>query len=121
MANALNWFDIPVTDIDRATKFYNTVLATELQSVEIPDGFVMGMFPAEDGIGGAVIKGEGYTPSAEGSVIYLNAGADLSDALGRVEAAGGQVLLPKTDIGENGYVAFLLDPEGNKVGLHSMG
>ena len=81
----------------------------------------MAMFPAEDGISGAVIKAEGYTPSADGSVIYLNAGADLSDALGRVEAAGGQVLVPKTGIGENGFFAFLLDTEGNKVGLHSMG
>jgi predicted enzyme related to lactoylglutathione lyase len=120
MANALNWFEIPATDMDRATSFYNTVLGCELQPWEMPDGSVMAMFPAEDGVGGAVIQGEGYTPSAEGSIIYLNAGADLSDALGRVEAAGGQVVLPKTDIGENGYVAYLLDTEGNKVGLHSM-
>lgn len=82
---------------------------------------MMAMFPAEDGVSGAVIKAEGYTPSAEGSIIYLNAGADLSDALGRVEAAGGLVVAPKTGIGENGYVAFFLDTEGNKVGLHSMG
>ena len=121
MASALNWFEIPATDYDRAVKFYNTVLASELQPMDMGDGPLMAMFPAEDGISGAVIKAEGYTPSADGSVIYLNAGADLSDALGRVEAAGGQVLVPKTGIGENGFFAFLLDTEGNKVGLHSMG
>ena len=120
MANALNWFEIPATDIGRATQFYNSVLATELQTMsDMPGDYVMAMFPAEDGVSGAVIAGEGYTPSAEGSVIYLNAGADLSDSLGRVEAAGGQIIQPKTDIGENGFIAYLLDTEGNKVGLHS--
>ncbi len=121
MANALNWFEIPATDYERAVKFYNAVLATELQPWDMPDGSKMAMFPAEDGVSGAVIEAEGYTPSTEGSVIYLNAGPDLSDALGRVEAAGGKVLVPKTDIGENGFFAFFLDSEGNKVGLHSNG
>ena len=121
MANALNWFEIPALDYGRAEKFYNTILATELVPMEGMEGFQMGMFPAEDGVSGAVIQAEGYTPGADGAVIYLNAGADLSDALGRVEAAGGQVLVPKTDIGDNGFFAFLLDTEGNKVGLHSMG
>jgi len=83
--------------------------------------FQMSMFPAEDGVGGGVIRGEGYVPSAEGTVVYLNAGDDLNVVLGRVQAAGGQVLLPKTSIGSNGYMAFFLDTEGNKVGLHSMG
>ena len=121
MANALNWFEIPAADYARAVKFYNTVLDCELQAWDMGDDAEMAMFPAEDGVGGGVIKAEGYTPSSEGSVIYLNAGPDLSVALARVEAAGGQVLLPKTSIGENGFIAFILDTEGNKVGLHSMG
>ncbi|UCG24974.1 MAG: VOC family protein [Chloroflexota bacterium] len=122
MANALNWFEIPASDFARAKKFYNTIFEFELLTDMDPgEGFEMGMFPAQDGVGGAVIQGEGYTPSAEGSLVYLNAGEDLSDVLGRVEAAGGQVIMPKTSIGENGFVAYFKDSEGNRVGLHSMG
>ena len=120
MANALNWFEIPASDYGRAEKFYNAIFATELVRMDGMEGYQMGMFPAEDGVSGGVIEGEGYVPSAEGSLVYLNAGDDLSDVLARVEAAGGQVILPKTSIGENGFMAYFLDTEGNKVGLHSM-
>jgi predicted enzyme related to lactoylglutathione lyase len=120
MANALNWFEIPATDIQRGIKFYNTILETELVPMEAGDGFPMGMFPAEDGVSGAVISGEGYTPSTDGSLVYLNGGDDLTTVLNRVESAGGKIMMPKTDIGENGFVAFFIDSEGNKVGLHSM-
>lgn len=121
MANAVNWFEIPVSDFQRAEKFYNTILAVDLVSMEASEGYRMGMFPAEAGVGGALMQGEGYVPSAEGTIVYLNGGDDLSIALNRVEAAGGQVIVPKTSIGENGYFAFFMDTEGNKVGLHSMG
>jgi predicted enzyme related to lactoylglutathione lyase len=121
MANALNWFEIPATDFERAKKFYNTIFEFELVLMEMSDGFPMGMFPAEDGVSGAVIQGEGYTPSAEGSVVYLNGGDDLNTVLNKVESAGGKIAMPKTDIGENGFVAYFIDTEGNKVGLHSMG
>jgi predicted enzyme related to lactoylglutathione lyase len=121
MANTLNWFEIPATDFKRALKFYNAIFETELDSKEMSDGFPMGMFPAEDGVGGAIIAGEGYIPSAKGSVVYLNGGEDLNDVLNRVETAGGQVVLAKMDIGENGFVAFFMDSEGNRVGLHSNG
>lgn len=120
MANALNWFEIPASDIKRAINFYNAILDTELESMEMSEDFPMGMFPSEDGVSGAVISGEGYTPSAEGSLVYLNGGDDLNDVLNRVEAAGGQVVSAKMDIGENGFVAFFMDTEGNRVGLHSM-
>ncbi len=121
MANAINWFEIPALDIKRAINFYNTIFDIELVSMEGGDGFPMGMFPVEDGVSGAVIAGEGYTPSAQGSIVYLNGGDDLNTVLDRVVAAGGQVELAKMDIGENGFVAFFKDTEGNKVGLHSMG
>ena len=121
MANALNWFEIPASDIERATKFYNAIFAIEMAPFDAMEGFQMVMFPAEDGVGGGIVQGEGYTPSAEGSLVYLNGGDDLSDVLGRVEAAGGQVVLPKTSIGENGFMAYFKDSEGNRVGLHSMG
>jgi len=121
MANALNWFEIPASDIKRAMKFYSTIFGVEMSSMEAMPGFTMAMFPAEDGVGGAVLQGEGYTPSTEGTLVYLNGGEDLSAVLNKVEGAGGQVLMPKTDIGENGFMAFFKDTEGNKVGLHSMG
>lgn len=121
MTNALNWFEIPANDIERAKKFYNRIFETELVPMEAGDGFPMGMFPAEDGVSGAVIQGEGYTPSAEGSVVYLNGGDDLNTVLNKVESAGGKIAKPKTNIGENGFIAYFIDTEGNKVGLHSMG
>ena len=52
-------------------------------------------------------------------MIYLNANPDLSDALSRVEQAGGKVTMPKTGIGENGFMAFFIDTEGNRMGMHS--
>jgi predicted enzyme related to lactoylglutathione lyase len=120
MANALNWFEIPASDIKRAGKFYGTILGADLTIAEMMPGYQMAMLPGEDGVGGALLQGEGYTPSTEGSLVYLNGGEDLAVALGRVEGAGGKVLVPKTSIGENGFFAFILDSEGNKVGLHSM-
>ena len=92
-----------------------------MEPFESMPGFQMAMLPYESGkgIGGGIVQGEGYAPSTDGTLVYLNGGKDLSVPLGRVEAAGGQVLLPKTDIGENGFTAYFLDSEGNKVGLHS--
>jgi predicted enzyme related to lactoylglutathione lyase len=121
MADALNWFEIPVNDFGRAKKFYEEIFGFELTTMEMSDGFPMGMFPSEEGVGGAIIQGEGYTPSGTGTIVYLNAGDDLSNVLNKVEAVGGKVLMPKTDIGENGFAAFFRDSEGNRVGLHSMG
>ena len=92
-----------------------------MSTIEAMPGYVMAMFPAQDGVGGALITGEGYVPSQEGVVVYLNGGDDLNTVLSKVEDAGGKVAMPKTDIGENGFVAYMIDPEGNKVGLHSMG
>ncbi len=120
MANALNWFEIPVSDMDRALKFYNTILGAEMSTMEAMPGFTMAMFPAEDGVGGALLQGDGYVPSTEGAVVYLNGGENLSTVLDKVEGAGGSVAVPKMDIGENGFIAFFMDTEGNKVGLHSM-
>ena len=71
------------------------------------------------GIGGCIIQGEGYEPSATGSLVYLNGGDDLSIPLSKVEAAGGKILLSKTGIGPNGFMAYFTDTEGNKVGLHA--
>jgi len=121
MKNAINWFEIPVRDFDRAKKFYETIFGSEMQLMEM-DGMKSAFFPAdlENGIGGCIIQGDGYEPSVKGSLIYLNGGEDLSVPLSKIEAAGGKIILPKTAIGENGFMAYFNDTEGNKVGLHSM-
>jgi predicted enzyme related to lactoylglutathione lyase len=71
-------------------------------------------------VGGAIVQSDGYVPAANGSVVYLNGGDDLNVPLSRVEKAGGKVLLPKTPLGPNGFMALFLDTEGNKIGFHSM-
>lgn len=121
MANAINWFEIPAQDFDRAKDFYSNVLAGELH-VEEMMGTKMAFLPTEgDGaVGGAVCAGEMYKPSSDGAVVYLNGGDDLSTPLSRVEEAGGKVLMPKTKISDEiGYMAFFSDSEGNKLAFHS--
>jgi len=119
MANAVNWFELPASNFDRAVKFYSDVLDTDLKKTNMM-GLDMAFFPAEDGVGGAVVSGDGYAPNENGSIVYLNGGEDLSDPLSRIETSGGKVLVPKTAIGENGFIAQFLDCEGNRVALHSM-
>ncbi len=122
MKNAINWFEIPVKNFDKTKKFYETILDVDMPIME-EMGMKSAFFPAEmesGGIGGCIIQGEGYEPSPEGSLVYLNGGNDLGVPLSKVEAAGGKILLPKTAIGPNGFMAHFTDIEGNKVGLHSM-
>jgi predicted enzyme related to lactoylglutathione lyase len=119
MRDVLNWFEIPVDNIERAAKFYGAIFDTTLEINRGPD-FASASFPHNGGVGGGLVAGEGYTPNAFGALIYLNANPDLSLVLARVKAAGGQVIKPKTDIGENGFYALIFDSEGNRVGLHSV-
>ncbi|MEX0274273.1 MAG: VOC family protein [Flavobacteriaceae bacterium] len=121
MTNAISWFEIPATNYERAKKFYSTVLATEIQDSHMPDA-KYGVFPYDNdnnAVGGGLVEMEGLAPSKEGVTVYLNGGNDLAEPLGRVETAGGKIVMPKTDIGENGYIAHFIDTEGNKVALHS--
>jgi hypothetical protein len=118
MANAINWFEIPVSDMERAARFYSAIFGVELATMETM-GMLMSFFPAENGVGGALVKSADHIPSTAGAVLYLNGGDDLAPVLERVDSAGGTVVMPKTGIGENGFIAFFTDTEGNKVGLHS--
>lgn len=122
MLNTINWFEIPVKDFNRAKAFYETLLGEAVQEMPHPQ-FKYGMLPCEmqnGGIGGGLVEGEGFEPSMTGSLIYLNGGDDLSIPLSKVEAAGGKILLPKTSLGPNGFMAHFVDTEGNKMALHSM-
>jgi uncharacterized protein len=120
--NALSWFEIPAADFERARGFYSRIFDFDMPAMPM-GGTMMGMFLHETGkgIGGAIVHGEGATPSAQGTMVYLSGGRDLATVLARVEAAGGKVLVGKTPITpEYGYYAHFLDTEGNRVGLHSM-
>jgi predicted enzyme related to lactoylglutathione lyase len=118
--HAVSWFELPVSDLERATAFYATTLGVELGDIAEADDRRFAMFPAEDGVSGALVQGEGYVPSMEGALVFLNAGDALQPVVDRVEAAGGRVLLPRMDMGEWGVAAFVVDTEGNKVALHAM-
>ncbi|MFH1197212.1 MAG: VOC family protein [bacterium] len=120
MANVINWFEIPVEDIDRASKFYAEVLGGELSQMEMA-GIKMAFLPMQgEGVGGALCQSDAYKPSTDGTLVYLNGGGDLSVPLARVENAGGKIILPKTLITEEiGYMAMFIDCEGNKVAFHS--
>ena len=121
MKNAINWFEIPVKNFNRAKKFYETILGAKMQPMEM-GGMKSAFFPADlqNGIGGCITKAEGYVPSKTGALIYLNGGNDLAKPLSKVAKAGGKVVMPKTAIGQNGFMAHFTDTEGNKVALHSM-
>lgn len=120
--HAINWFEIPVTDFDRAKKFYETLFNAEIMEMPFPDG-KYGMLPCDmqnGAVGGGIVQGEGFVPSETGTIVYLNGGEDLSVALAKVEGAGGKIIIPKMSIGENGFMAHFNDTEGNRVALHSM-
>ncbi len=121
MTNSINWFEIPVTDFARAKKFYEILFDAEIMEMPFPGG-KYGMLPCDmqNGVGGGIVQGEGFTPSDKGTVVYLNGGDDLNVPLSRIENAGANILLPKTAIGQNGFMAHFIDTEGNRVALHSM-
>jgi predicted enzyme related to lactoylglutathione lyase len=122
MQHLINWIEIPATDLKRAATFYKQVLGMELKEVDM-FGTRMAFFP-NDGtnVSGALVKGADYIPSGEGPLVYLNGGNDLELQLSKVEAAGGKVVVEKTQISqEMGYFAIFIDCEGNKMALHSIG
>ena len=120
MNNLISIVEIPVTDFSRAVKFYQAISGLAIEEMEM-DGNQMGILPNEEGtVNVVLVKGKDYNPTADGAVIYLNAGSDLQAMLNKVEQNGGQVIFPKTEISpEMGYFALFIDTEGNKLGLHS--
>lgn len=125
MQNAISWFEIPTTDIDRAQKFYETIFGISMMPMEMPN-IKMRMFPLDDmmtQVGGALCDSGGFhKPSAtDGPLIYLNGNPDVQNVLDKVEAAGGKIIVPKTEISpEYGFMGVFIDTEGNRIGLHSV-
>lgn len=118
-ANPVNWFEIPVTDISRARKFYEAILQLEIPETEMGPN-KMGWFPMEMdrmGAAGTLIQGDGYTPSHAGSLVYLNVDS-IDPTLEAITNAGGKTLVPRTSIGEHGFIAHFEDTEGNRIALH---
>jgi uncharacterized protein len=119
MQNAINWFEIPVSDLDRAVAFYEAVLGVKLRR-EVFGGRPMAIFPYSDGgVGGALLHDPRRAPSADGSILYLHVGDRLEQALASAKQAHGEVVLPKTHIGDPGHIGIVRDTEGNLVGLHA--
>ncbi len=120
--NMVGWFEIPVSDMDRAKLFYDTVFDIEVQ-VQDFGGTLMAWFPfaeGKEGASGSLIKNEAYSPSENKGVLVYFASNDVNNEMNRVEAAGGKIVQQKTQISPDiGYMAIFIDSEGNRVALHS--
>lgn len=123
--NVLTWFEIPVTDLDRARIFYETIL--DIEMIEREDNGDKGIFfpfdpnviQASSGrVTGVLAKSSGNQPSANGTLIYLNASPMIQDVLDRVVQAGGSIVSGKFKI-PAGYIAVIGDTEGNRLGLYA--
>jgi predicted enzyme related to lactoylglutathione lyase len=121
MTNPVNWFEIYVQDIARAKVFYESVFDIHLTKLENTE-FEIWAFPIREGgsgASGALIKIPGY-PSGNNSVIVYFSCADCAVEAERATKSGGQIETPKKSVGQFGYIALVIDTEGNVIGLHSM-
>jgi predicted enzyme related to lactoylglutathione lyase len=119
MNNPVSWFEIPVTDMDRAKQFYETIFGYEITLNEMGNA-KMGWFPFDHtapGSTGTLIQNENYTPSYHGSLVYFSVPI-IDDVLAKVESAGGKIINHKFSIGEYGFCGHFEDTEGNRVALH---
>ena len=117
--NPVNWFEIPVNDLARAKSFYESILGIELTESEMGP-IKIASFPMEQGAAGAagsLMKGDAYTPSQDGTMVYLHVD-DIEVTLGKINDSGGKTLMPKMNIGQHGFMAQFEDSEGNRVALH---
>jgi uncharacterized protein len=123
-ADTLCWTDIPVTDLDRAIKFYSAVLGHEVRKMS-EGGFEYGLLPHEEQNASRCLCVSGDSvgtknePSQSGPLIYLSVEGRLGDAVKAARANGGKVLEDKQQIGPHGFRALIIDSEGNRVALHS--
>jgi predicted enzyme related to lactoylglutathione lyase len=116
---AINWFEIPVTNLERAARFYETVLATTLKR-EVFFGVPHAVFATDGRSTGALIFDPKRKPSGDGTVLYLAANHRLDECAARVAGAGGKMIVPRTELGGAGAFVILEDTEGNQVGLHTI-
>ena len=122
MKHLINWAEIPAKDFERAKEFYTTILGG-ITFHEMPMGDARyALFPSEDKFNtGAIVQSPYHIPSSDGIVIYFDGGKDMNIILNKVENAGGEVIMPKTFMGqEAGYAGVFIDSEGNKIGLQHL-
>jgi predicted enzyme related to lactoylglutathione lyase len=122
--NIVGWFEIPVSNMAKAMKFYETVFDLKLNPSNMGP-FEMAIFPMAEkapGAAGALVFHKEYKPSSDGTLVYFTSpSGDLNNELAKIESAGGRVFRPKTLIAEDiGYLAIFGDTEGNRLALHSM-
>ncbi|MFO1267157.1 MAG: VOC family protein [Rubrivivax sp.] len=122
MTNAINWFEIPARDIDRAQRFYEKLLGASLRREAMGPETTLAVFPyTEPGAGGCVMAGPNAVPADTGTLVYLGVAPTLDSALARLGAAGGKLLTPKVTLPDGmGVFAHIEDSEGNRVGLHAL-
>ena len=115
------WFEIPARDFERTVGFYENLFSAALRREQF-GGPRMAVFPYErPGVGGAVIEAGALTPGGYGTLVYLNCNGKLAEVIGRVEPAGGKLAGPKVDLPAGmGSFVHVLDPEGNRIGLHGI-
>jgi uncharacterized protein len=118
--NAVGWFEIPVMDLERAIKFYESVLGVKLSRNEMGPLKMAWFEWIEDAMGaaGSLVKADGYTPSYAGTLVYFSV-QDIDGTLAKINANSGKTILPRMAIGEYGFIAHFQDSEGNRVALHS--
>jgi len=115
----IRFFEIPVTDLKRATQFYESVFNTKLRTMDMENHKIAMFCPNEDETHGALIQGEGYIPSQQGSLVYFDGGKDMQQIINRIPESGGQITMNKTSLNEHGFISQFIDTEGNKVAIHS--
>jgi predicted enzyme related to lactoylglutathione lyase len=126
MGNLIVWADVPVVDLDRALAFYSAVTGLEPMKIPGMDGVGLLRDPSIDPDAGVMTVSidlyVGGKPSHDGATIYLNPNGEIDAMVARVVPAGGKVLDEKAFMGDMvGWVAFIEDTEGNRVGIQQPG
>lgn len=120
--NVVTWFEISVDDMDRAVKFYETVIGKPLNKMPVPEDMGMTMYSFDwtddgEGAAGALVKSEQGKPGESGTMVYFYS-EDCSE-LDKVEAAGGKVIMQKVPVEGFGFFGLCSDTEGNTIGFFS--
>jgi len=120
--HAINWFEIPAIDLEKVFIFYSTILNNNVRKGTFGNSELILFnvpFNTGEAVGGSIVVRNDLKPTTEGGNIFLNAFGTLSNAVSKVESAGGKVIVPFMDLGKFGFAAIIIDSEGNKIGLIS--
>lgn len=123
MHTNVNWFELPTKDLTRATRFYETIFDASLRQESMSAEGPMAIFTRANGDSfGCLTSGDWIQPSAQGALVYLDAGPSIQSVIDRIVPAGGKIAMEKTQLPKDiGYIAHFIDTEGNRVALHAMG